>query len=104
MTNFNRLTLPAFTFALCSSVLFAGSVAHATDPIKPADAMAPSTDAMAPANAMAPAADAMAPANAMAPAADAMAPDPMKADCMEKAGMETDAMKKDEAMKACDAM
>jgi hypothetical protein len=26
------------------------------------------------------------------------------ADCKEKAGMETDQMKKDEAMKACDAM
>jgi hypothetical protein len=33
-----------------------------------------------------------------------MAADAMKAECMDKAGMETDAMKKDEAMKACDDM
>lgn len=55
------------------------------------DAMAPATDAMAP-DAMAPMAD-----DAMA----AMTPDEMLAACLEKAGMEMDAMKKDEAGKAC---
>jgi pentapeptide MXKDX repeat protein len=49
----------------------------------------------------------MAPADAMAPnsmAGDAMAPmdaDQMLADCLVKAGTEMDAMKKDEATKAC---
>ncbi len=55
------------------------------------DAMAPATDAMA-SDAMAPMAD-----DAMA----AMTPDEMLAACLEKAGMEMDAMKKDEAGKAC---
>lgn len=47
--------------------------------------------------------------DAMAPdsmAGDAMAPmdaDKMLADCLEKAGMEADAMKKDEATRACHA-
>jgi hypothetical protein len=40
--------------------------------------------------------------DAMKPAAP-MAAEKMK-DCMDKAAMETDAMKKDEATKACDAM
>jgi len=49
----------------------------------------------------------MAPADAMAPnsmAGDAMAPmdaDQMLADCLVKAGTEMDAMKKDDATKAC---
>ncbi|RWQ31011.1 MAG: hypothetical protein EOS20_30715 [Mesorhizobium sp.] len=81
MTNFTRLTLPALAFALCSTALLAGGIARAEDAMKPADAMA--TDAMKP--------------------ADPMAAEKMK-DCMDKAAMETDAMKKDEATKACDAM
>ncbi|UVC16212.1 hypothetical protein [Mesorhizobium onobrychidis] len=84
----NRPTLPALAFALCSTALFAGGIARAEDAKKPADAMA--TDAMKPAT------DAMKPA-------DPMAAEKMK-DCMDKAAMETDAMKKDEATKACDAM
>ncbi|RWM16701.1 MAG: hypothetical protein E5X53_21040 [Mesorhizobium sp.] len=48
-------------------------------------------------------------AGGIARAEDAMKPaDPMAAekmkDCMDKAAMETDAMKKDEATKTCDAM
>ncbi|RWH69980.1 MAG: pentapeptide MXKDX repeat protein [Mesorhizobium sp.] len=89
MTNFTRLTLPALAFALCSTALFAGGIAHAEDAMKPM-----ATDAMKPADAMA--TDAMKPA-------DPMAAEKMK-DCMNKAAMETDAMKKDEATKACDAM
>lgn len=92
MTDFTRLTLPALAFALCSTALFAGGIARAEDAMKPADPMA--TDAMKPADAMA--ADAMKPA-------DPMAAEKVK-DCMDKAAMETDAMKKDEATKACDAM
>ncbi|RWE64808.1 hypothetical protein [Mesorhizobium sp.] len=84
----NRLTLPALAFALCSTALFAGGIARAEDAMKPADAMA--TDAMKPA------------AEAMKPA-DPMAAEKMK-DCMDEAAMETDAMKKDEATKACEAM
>lgn len=84
----NRLTLPALAFALCSTALFAGGIARAEDTMKPADPMA--TDAMKPAT------DAMKPA-------DPMAAEKMK-DCMDKAAMETDAMKKDEATKACDAI
>lgn len=55
-------------------------------------------------DAMAPAADAMAPmaSDAMAPdAMSAMTPDEVLAACLEKAGMEMDSMKKDEATKAC---
>ncbi|BCH13759.1 MULTISPECIES: hypothetical protein [unclassified Mesorhizobium] len=81
MTNFTRLTLPALAFALCSTALFAGGIARAEDAMKPANAMA--TDAMKP--------------------ADPMAAEKLK-DCMDKAAMETDAMKKDEATKTCDAM
>ncbi|RWN50991.1 pentapeptide MXKDX repeat protein [Mesorhizobium sp.] len=92
MTNFTRLTLPVLAFALCSTALFAGGIARAEDAMKPADPMA--TDAMKPADAMA--TDAMKPA-------DPMAAEKMK-DCMDKAAMETDVMKKDEATKACDAM
>lgn len=84
----NRLTLPALAFALCSTALFAAGIARAEDAMKPADAMA--TDAMKPAT------------EAMR-AADPMAAEKMK-DCMDKAAMETDAMKKDEATKACEAM
>ncbi|MER8975914.1 MULTISPECIES: hypothetical protein [unclassified Mesorhizobium] len=107
MTNrlTNRPTLAALAFALCSTAPFAGGAARAEDAMKPAMA----TNAMKPATgAMKPATDAMKPAGAMA--ADAMAPtamkagDPMKADCMAKAAAETDAMKKAEATKACDAM
>ncbi|MER9026779.1 hypothetical protein NKI01_30445 [Mesorhizobium sp. M0815] len=102
MTNrlTNRPTLAALAFALCSTALFAGGAARAEDAMKPANAMAT--------NAMKPATDAMKPAGAMA--LDAMATtamkagDPMKADCMDKAAAETDAMKKAEATKACDAM
>ncbi|TIU23557.1 MAG: hypothetical protein E5W53_14505 [Mesorhizobium sp.] len=79
----NRPTLPALAFALCSTALFAGGVARAEDAMKPADAMA--TDAMKPAT------DAMKPV-------DPMAAEKMK-DCMDKAAMETDAMKKDAATK-----
>lgn len=76
-------SLSAIGFALASIFLFAGGPAFAEDAMKPAtDSMA--TDSMKP--------------------ADPMAADAMKADCMAKAGMETDAMKKDEAMKACDDM
>ncbi|TKB79759.1 MAG: hypothetical protein E5W81_13635 [Mesorhizobium sp.] len=91
MTNrlTNRPTLAALAFALCSTVLFAGGAARAEDAMKPA------TDAMKPAGAMA--SDAMA-TTAM------KATDPMKADCMNKAAAETNAMKKAEATKACDAM
>jgi pentapeptide MXKDX repeat protein len=88
MTNLTRLTLPALAFALCSAALFAGGIARAENTMKPADAMA--TDAMKPAT------DAIKPA-------DPMAAEKMK-DCMDKAAMETDAMKKDEATKTCDAM
>ncbi|MER9961269.1 hypothetical protein NKJ72_09940 [Mesorhizobium sp. M0045] len=114
MTNrlTNRPTLAALAFALCSTALFAGGAARAEDAMKPAmatNAMKPATGAMKPATgAMKPATDAMKPAGAMA--ADAMATtamkatDPMKADCMNKAAAETDAMKKAEATKACDAM
>ncbi|MER9895619.1 hypothetical protein NKJ40_26745 [Mesorhizobium sp. M0119] len=89
MTNrlTNRPTLAALAFALCSTALFAGGAARAEDAMKPAMA----TDAMKPAT------DAMKPAGAMATTA-------MKADCMDKAAAETDAMKKAEATKACDAM
>ncbi|PAQ05515.1 hypothetical protein [Mesorhizobium temperatum] len=86
MTNFTRLTLPVLAFALCSTALFAGGTTRAEDAMKPADPMA--TDAMA--------TDAMKPA-------DPMAAEKIK-DCMVKAAMETDVMKKDEATKACDAM
>ena len=107
MTHFSRLTLPALALALCSTALFAGGIARAEDAMKPANSMA--TDAMKPAtDAMKPATDAMKPAGAMATdamSANAMKPaDAMKKDCMDKAAMETDAMKKDEAIKACDAM
>ncbi|RWK57409.1 hypothetical protein [Mesorhizobium sp.] len=88
MTNFTRLTLPALAFALCSPALVAGGIARAEDAMKPANAMAT--------NAMKPATDAMKPA-------DPMAAEKLK-DCMDKAAMETDAMKKDEAAKSCDAM
>lgn len=81
----NRLTLSALAFALCSTALFAADIARAEDAMKPANAMA--TDAMKPAT------DAMKPA-------DPMAAEKMK-DCMDKAAMEPDAMKKDEATKAC---
>ncbi|RWB32489.1 MAG: hypothetical protein EOQ42_01025 [Mesorhizobium sp.] len=84
----NRPTLPALAFALCSTALFAGGVARAEDAMKPADAMA--TDAMKPAT------DAMKPV-------DPMAAEKMK-DCMDKAAMETDAMKKDAATKTCNEM
>jgi hypothetical protein len=96
MTNFTRLTLPALAFALASTALFAGGMARAADAAKPADAMKPATEAMKPANAMKPATDAMKPA-------DPMAAQKMK-DCTDKAAMESDSMKKDEATKACDAM
>ncbi|MER9754126.1 hypothetical protein NKJ46_11860 [Mesorhizobium sp. M0166] len=88
MTNrlTNRPTLAALAFALCSTALFAGGAARAEDAMKPAMA----TNAMKPAGAMA--------TTAM------KATDPMKADCMDKAAAETDAMKKAEATKACDAM
>ncbi|RWM96606.1 MAG: hypothetical protein EOR84_13515 [Mesorhizobium sp.] len=88
MTNFTRLTLPALAFALCSTALVAGGTARAEDAMKPANAMAT--------NAMKPATDAMKPA-------DPMAAEKLK-DCMDKAAMKTDAMKKNEATKACDAM
>ncbi|TIQ19149.1 MAG: hypothetical protein E5X51_22200 [Mesorhizobium sp.] len=88
MTTFTRLTLPALAFALCSTALFAGGIARAEDAMKPANAMAT--------NAMKPATGAMKPA-------DPMAAEKLK-DCMDKAAMETGAMKKDEATKACDAM
>ena len=55
-------------------------------------------------DAMAPAADAMAPmaSDAMAPdAMSSMTPDEVLAACLEKAGMEMDTMKKDDATKAC---
>ncbi|MGX9179194.1 hypothetical protein [Mesorhizobium sp. BHbdii] len=84
----NRLTLPALAFALCSTALFAGGVARAEDAMKPADAMA--TEAMKPAT------------EAMKPA-DPMAAEKMK-DCMDKAAMETDVIKKDEATKTCNEM
>ncbi|TIU98158.1 MAG: pentapeptide MXKDX repeat protein [Mesorhizobium sp.] len=84
----NRLTLPALAFALCSTALFAGGIARAEDAMKPADAMA--TDAMKPAT------DAMKPV-------DPMAAEKMK-NCMDKAAMETDAMKKDAATKTCNEM
>ncbi|RWQ03310.1 hypothetical protein [Mesorhizobium sp.] len=88
MTNLTRLTLPALAFALCSTALFAGGIARAEDAMKPANAMAT--------NAMKPATDAMKPA-------DPMAVEKLKG-CMDKAALETDAMKKDEATKTCDAM
>lgn len=72
------------TLALAASFGF-GGVAFAED------AMAPAADAMAPM-----ASDAMAP-----DAMSSMTPDEMLAACLEKAGMETDAMKKDDATKAC---
>ena len=87
MTTFTRLALPALAFALCSTALSAGGTARAEDAMKPANAMA--------ANAMKPATDAMKPANPMV--------EKLKG-CMDKAAMETDAMKKDEATKTCDAM
>ncbi|RWF73614.1 MAG: hypothetical protein EOS26_17690 [Mesorhizobium sp.] len=84
----NRPTLPALAFALCSTALFATGIARAEDAMKPADAMA--TDAMKPAT------------EAMKPA-DPMAAEKMK-DCMDKAAVETDAMKKDPATKTCNEM
>ena len=72
------------TLALAATFGFAG-VAFAED------AMAPAADAMAPM-----ASDAMAP-DAMA----TMTPDEMLTACLEKAGMEMDSMKKDDATKAC---
>ncbi len=78
--------LTALAFALSMTVFAAGGIAHAED----TNAMKPATDAMKPAT------DAMKPA-------DPMAAEKMK-DCMDKAAMQTDAMKKDEATKACDAM
>ena len=80
MTKFP--TLPALTFAIASTALFSAGIARADDAMKPAEPMA--TDAMKP--------------------ADPMAADKMKADCMEKAAMETSSMKKDEATKACDTI
>ncbi|TIM30489.1 MAG: hypothetical protein E5Y63_11120 [Mesorhizobium sp.] len=82
MTAFTRLTLPALAFALCSTALFAGGIARAEDAMA-TNAMKPATDAMKP--------------------ADPMAAEKLK-DCMDKAVMETDAMKKDDATKTCDAM
>lgn len=82
MTNLTRLTLPALAFALCSTALFAGGTARAENAMA-TDAMKPATDIMKP--------------------ADPMAAEKMK-DCMDKAAMETNAMKKDEATKLCDAM
>ncbi|MER8386623.1 hypothetical protein NKG60_17960 [Mesorhizobium sp. M1428] len=95
MTNrlTNRPTLAALAFAPCSTALFAGGAARAEDAMKPAMAT----------NAMKPATDAMKPADAMATTA-MKATDPMTTDCMNKAAAETDAMKKAEATKACDAM
>ncbi|RWD28418.1 hypothetical protein [Mesorhizobium sp.] len=84
----NRPTLPALAFALCSTALFAGGIARAEDAMKPADAMAT--------GAMKPATDAMKPV-------DPMAAEKMK-DCMDKAAMETDAMKMDAATKTCNEM
>ena len=78
-----RTTLPAVAFALASIFMFGAGPAAAEDAMKPA------TDTMS--------SDAMKPA-------DPMAADAMKAECIEKAGMETDAMKKEEAIKACDDM
>jgi pentapeptide MXKDX repeat protein len=75
--------LPAAAFALASIFMFGAGPAAAEDAMKPATETM-SSDAMKP--------------------ADPMAADAMKAECMEKAGMETDAMKKEEAMKACDDM
>ncbi|TIM10298.1 hypothetical protein [Mesorhizobium sp.] len=88
MTAFTRLTLPALALALCSTALFAGGIARAEDAMQPANAMAT--------NAMKPATDAMKPA-------DPMAVEKLK-DCMDKSVMETDAMKKDDATRTCDAM
>jgi len=83
--------LTALALALSMTTFVAGARAEDTNAMKPAvDAMKPATDAMKPAT------DAMKPA-------DPMAAEKMK-DCKDKAAMETDAMKKDEATKACDAM
>ena len=76
------MTLRTFAFALAATLDLGGAAIAAdamSTPMAPADAMAPM------------AGDAMAPMDA----------DQMLADCLVKAGTEMDAMKKDEATKAC---
>jgi hypothetical protein len=80
MTIATRKMLPMLAFAIATSLSMAGGIARAEDAMKPA-------------------ADAMKADGGMM-----KADDKMMADCKEKAGMEADQMKKDEAMKACDAM
>lgn len=80
MTRSIRIALPALAFALCSTALLGAGAARAEDAMKPADSM--KTEAMKPMK----------------------GDDKMMADCKEKAGMETDSMKKEEAMKACEDM
>ena len=78
------MTIRTFAFALAATLALGGAAvaqdAMSTTPMAP-DAMAP--------NSMS--GDAMAPMNA----------DQMLAECLTKAGMEMDTMKKDEATKAC---
>lgn len=81
MKYISRSTIPALAFAIASTVLFAGAAAYADDAMKPADSM--KTDAMKP--------------------ADSMTAEKMMKECMDKAAMETDSMKKDQATKACEA-
>lgn len=76
-----RTTRIALAFALCSAALTAGGIARADDAMKPAaEAMKSDSGGMMKTD------------------------DKAIADCKEKAGMEADQMKKDEAMKTCDAM
>lgn len=78
MTLFTTRMLPMLAVAAIAGLSAAGS-ARADDAMKPADAMKSDGGMM-------------------------KADDAAMADCKEKAGMEADQMKKDEAMKACDAM
>ena len=79
MITVTRKTLPMLAFAIATSLSATGGLALADDAMKPADQMKSEGGMM-------------------------KAEDKAVTDCKEKAGMETDQMKKDEAMKACDDM
>lgn len=93
MTNPTARMLPTLAVLVIAG-LSAGVAARADDAMKPADQMKSGNGMM----------------KADAITTDAMKTDAMQAgdkamgDCKAKAGMEADQMKKDEAMKACDAM
>jgi hypothetical protein len=82
MITLTARMLPMLALALATGLATAGGIARADDAMKPAGAMKADGGMMK---------------------ADAMKTDDgAMADCKEKAGMETDQMKKDQAMQACD--